>query len=72
MASIIIDFTVGLLVASVMAIFGWAWTISNRVTVLETDKIGLKELMLSKFEEVSRRLTELGRQIEKKFEGEDN
>lgn len=38
------------------AVFGWAYSLSNRVLVIETSYNGLEGLINSKFEEVNRRL----------------
>lgn len=39
-----------------LAVFGWAYTLSNRILVVETSYNGLEDLITSKFEEVNRRL----------------
>jgi hypothetical protein len=39
-----------------LAVFGWAYTLSNRVLVVETSYNGLEELIEAKFDEVNRRL----------------
>lgn len=39
-----------------LGVFGWTVQLGNRVSVVEAENQGLKELMITKFAEVNRRL----------------
>jgi hypothetical protein len=45
-----LEAVIGILGVAVFAIFGWAFSISNRVSVLEADKESLQKLIDAKFE----------------------
>ena len=47
---------VSFLSMAVLAVIGWAFQISNRVSVIEVENDGLRELINTKFDEVNRRL----------------
>lgn len=51
-----LEAVVSFLGVATLAIFGWAFQLSNRVSVVETENEGLKELINTKFDEVNRRL----------------
>lgn len=55
---------IGVLGVAVMGILGWAFTISNRVAVLEADRGSLKELIELRLVDITRRLD----RIEKKLD----
>lgn len=59
---------VGVLGTGLLAVIGWVFTMSNRVAVLEADKVSLKELINVRLEDITRRL---GR-IEEKLEENGN
>lgn len=52
---------VGILGTAFLAVVGWALHLSTRVSVLETQSEGLKELLEVKFDEVNRRLGRIER-----------
>lgn len=58
----------GLLGLGLFGVLGWAFTISNRVSVLEADKVSLKELMESKLDDITRRLVSIERKLDKEQE----
>jgi hypothetical protein len=47
---------VSFLGVATLAVFGWAFTLSNRVTKIEAEQEGLRELINNRFIEVNRRL----------------
>lgn len=51
--------------AGLFGIVGWAFLISNRVSVLEADRISLKELIESKLNDITRRLENIERKIDR-------
>lgn len=51
-----LETVVGILGAAVLGVFGWAFQLSNRVSVIETEYNGLQELINTRFAEVNRRL----------------
>lgn len=54
-----LEAVVGILGTAVLGIFGWAFQLSNRVSVIETEYEGLQALINSKFDEVNRRLARI-------------
>lgn len=46
----------GTMGAGFLAVLGWAYTLSNRVLIVETEYEGLKDLINAKFESVEERL----------------
>lgn len=55
----------GLLGFIVMGIIGWAFSISNRVSVLEADKSSIREFIKIQFDDVKRRLQSLENKIDR-------
>jgi plastocyanin domain-containing protein len=51
-----LETAVGILGTAVIGVFGWAFQLSNRVSVIEAENEGLRELINTKFAEVNRRL----------------
>ena len=51
-----LEAVVGILGTAVIGVFGWAFQLSNRVSVIEAENEGLRELINTKFAEVNRRL----------------
>ena len=54
--------------AGLFGVVGWAFVISNRVSVLEADKVSLKELMETKLDDITRRLVNIERKIDREQE----
>ena len=63
-----IEGIIGLLGTGFLAILGWAVQISNRVSIVETQRADLNELLNSKFAEVYRRLDRIERIVNHKDE----
>lgn len=55
----------GLLGIVVMGIIGWAFSISNRVSVLEADKSSIREFIKIQFDDVKRRIKSLENKIDR-------
>lgn len=53
----------GLLTLGIGSLAGWVWSISSKVTVLETKEPGLKEILDVKFEAVDQRLGRIERAL---------
>ena len=51
-----LEAAVGILGTAVLGVFGWAFQLSNRVSVIEAENEGLRELITTQFTEVKRRL----------------
>ena len=51
-----LEAVVSVLGIATIGIIGWAFQISNRVTAIEKEHEGLRELMITQFKEVNRRL----------------
>lgn len=51
-----IEAILGTMGAAFLAVFGWAFSLQNRLIVVETEYEGLKELINSKFAGVEQRL----------------
>ena len=49
----------GILGTAFLGVLGWAYTLSNRVLVLETSYQGLEDLINLRFNEVDRRLDQI-------------
>lgn len=62
----IVAAVVGFIGLVIMAIIGWAFSITNRVSVLEADKTSLKEFISIQFEDLKNRLDKLEEKIERK------
>lgn len=62
MINAIISSVLGVCMTGVIA---WAFNLSNRVAVLEADKVSLKELFEQKFQELSRRLDNIDRKLDR-------
>lgn len=71
MGAAIADAVIGILGLVMLGVVGWAFRISSRVSVLEADKHSLKELMMIQFDDVKRRLYEMEKKIERKFENKE-
>jgi hypothetical protein len=59
------DRLLGVLTIALTAVFGWVWQTQNRITVIETKEIGLKELLTSEFEDVRDRLKRIENAIDR-------
>lgn len=44
---------VGVIGAALLAVIGWAFNLQSRVSVLEADKVSLRELLDAKLESIS-------------------
>lgn len=55
----IYDAAIAIIAPMVLGVIGWVFSITNRISVLEEAKDGLKELITSKFDDVQRQLAEL-------------
>lgn len=53
----------GLLTLGVGSLAGWVWSISSKVTILETKEPGLKEILDVKFENLDQRLGRIERAL---------
>ena len=49
---------------SLLGVIGWAFTLSSRVSVLEADKVSLKELLDSKLQNIAERLVRIEGKID--------
>ena len=48
-----------------LGVIGWAFTLNSRVSVLEADKVSLKELIDSKLDNITTRLDRIERKLDK-------
>lgn len=56
-----LDSITTLLGGAVLGVFAWAFHLGNRVSVLETQRDSIRELIETRFDEVERRLVRIER-----------
>lgn len=60
------DRLLGVLTIALTAVFGWVWQTQTRVTILETEGTGLRELLRAEFDEVRGRLQRIENAIDRR------
>lgn len=59
----IVETVLGIMGSGIAVVFGWAWRLESRMTVEEVARVAMKELIISKLEDIDRRLGRIERSM---------